>query len=166
MTFRGVRQDGRVLVTRDGTALDWRASLALRPIAPTGVEWGYSGAGPRQLAHALLLDSTDQATADRWCSRFYCDVTSRLPPDRWVLDAGDILAWIEAASGQRSPGRMEPDQRPSWARRRAGDHPAEVRLRFRPLPRDEGRDVLEQVPRPSERDLMLLGAPESGRDGG
>ena len=137
MTFRGVRQDGRVLVTLDGTPLDWRASLAIYEISPTGVEWGFSGAGPRQLAHALLLASTDQATADRWCYPFYTEVTSRLPKNRWALDAGDILAWIEAAAGQRPAGRIEPDARPLWARRRDGDDRDEVRLRFRPAPHDE-----------------------------
>ena len=134
MTFRGVRQDDRVLVTRDGAPLDWRASLALRHISPTGVEWAFLGSGPRQLAHAILLASTDHATADRWCFRFYEEVTARLPKNRWALDAGAVLAWIEAAAGQRPAGRIEPDERPLWARRRDGDDPAEIRLRFRPAP--------------------------------
>ena len=137
MTFRGVRQNGRVLVTGDGTPLDWRESLAIYERSPTGVEWGYLGSGPQQLAHGLLLASTDQTTAQRWCHRFYMEVTSRLPKTRWALDAGDILAWIEAAAGQRPAGRIEPDARPLWARRRDGDDPTEVRLRFRPAPHDE-----------------------------
>ncbi len=98
MTFRGVRQDDRVLVTCDGEPVDWRESVAMRPISPTGLEWGYCGAGPRQLAHALLLASTDQATADKRCHQFYLEVTSLLPQDCWTLDADAILTWIESGT--------------------------------------------------------------------
>ena len=48
MTIRGERRQREVLVTVDGTPLDWRALLVVRNHSPTGPAWGYSGSGPAQ----------------------------------------------------------------------------------------------------------------------
>ena len=97
MTIRGERRQGEVLVTVDGTPLDWRASLAVRNHSPTGPAWGYSGSGPAQLALAVLLAVTDEVTAERFYQKFKRDVLSLIEADRWTLDAGDVRRWLELA---------------------------------------------------------------------
>lgn len=93
------RRKGEVLVTVFGAPLDWRSSLAVRNHSPTGPAWGYGGSGPAQLALAILLTVTDEATAERYYQKFKWDVLAPLEVDRWVLDAGDILSWLESAAG-------------------------------------------------------------------
>ena len=99
MTIRGERRKGEVLVTVDGAPLDWRSSLAVRNHSPTGPAWGYGGSGPAQLALAILLAVTDEVTAERYYQKFKWDVLAPLEVDRWVLDAGDVLGWLESAAG-------------------------------------------------------------------
>ena len=74
MTIRGERRKGEVLITVDGSPLDWRSWLAVRNHSPMG-----TGAGLRRLgsgpALALVILLSDAAVAE----------------DRWVLDAGDVL---------------------------------------------------------------------------
>ena len=69
--IRGQRyMTGHAVVTIDGCRLYWRDSLAILNHSPTGIEWGYMGAGPTQLALALLLQVTDLETARTYCQRF------------------------------------------------------------------------------------------------
>ena len=56
------------------------------------------GAGPAR-AGAILLAVTDEATAERFYQRFKWDVIAPIEADRWVLDAGDVLGWLEQAAG-------------------------------------------------------------------
>ena len=42
---------------------------------------------------------TDEATAERFYQRFKWDVIAPIEADRWVLDAGDVLGWLEQAAG-------------------------------------------------------------------
>ena len=98
MTIRGERRKDDVLVTVDGAPLDWRSSLAVRNHSPTGPAWGYGGSGPAQLALAILLAVTDEATAERFYQQFKWSVLAPLEADRWALDAGDVLDWLESAA--------------------------------------------------------------------
>ena len=99
MTIRGERSKGEVLVTVDGAPLDWRSSLAVRNHSPTGPAWGYGGSGPAQLALAILLAVTDEVTAEQYYQKFKWDVLAPLAADRWAVDAGDVLGWLESAAG-------------------------------------------------------------------
>ena len=54
--IRGERCDGRTRVTLDGDPLPWGVEVV--PHFPTGLEWGYHGSGPAQLALAILLAVT------------------------------------------------------------------------------------------------------------
>ncbi len=94
MTIRGERRKVEVVVTADGAPLDWRSSLAVRNHSPTGPAWGYGGSGPAQLALAILLAVTDEATAERFYQRFKWDVIAPIEADRWALDSG----WLESAA--------------------------------------------------------------------
>ncbi len=78
----------------DGTA---RASVAHVPRhSPTGIEWGYCGSGPADLARSVLLALTDEATAERLYQRFKADVVARIPHPGGVLRAADVRAWVAA----------------------------------------------------------------------
>ena len=115
MTIRGERRKGEVLVTVDGAPLDWRSSLAVRNHSPTRPAWGYGGSGPAQLALAILLALTDEATAERFYQRFKWDVIAPIEADRWALDAGDVLGWAGAGGGsgrRRAPGGGDLSSRP------------------------------------------------------
>ena len=98
MTIRGARRKGEVLITVDGAPLDWRSSLAVRNHSPTGPAWGYGGSGPAQLALAILLAVTDEATAELFYQTFKWSVIAPIEADRWTLDAGDVLGWLESAA--------------------------------------------------------------------
>ena len=95
----GLRRAGEVLITVDGAPLDWRASLAVRNHSPTNPAWGYGGSGSAQLALAILLMVTDETTAERFYQRFKWDVVASIGADRWALDVGDVLGWLESGAG-------------------------------------------------------------------
>ena len=84
-------------MTVGGAPLDWRSSLAVRNHSPTGPAWGYGGLGPAQLA--LLLAVTDKATAEQFYQQFKWDVLAPIEVDRWALDTGEVLGWLESAAG-------------------------------------------------------------------
>lgn len=96
--YSGLRTPYQCIVTRHNATrvepLHWR--LDLWNHSPTGLEWGYGGSGPAQLALALLadaLDDTDSAVAlYQW---FKHDVVSRLPNDQWTMRREDILDWVD-----------------------------------------------------------------------
>jgi len=87
-------------VTVHGAPLDRRSSLAVRNHSPTGRAWGYggSGSGSAQLALAILLAVTDAGTAERFYQQFKWSVIAPIEADRWALDAGDVLDWLESAA--------------------------------------------------------------------
>ena len=76
------------------------ASLAVRNHSPTGPSWGYGGSGPAQLVLAILLAVTDAGTDERFYQQFKWSVTAPMEADRWALDAGDVLDWLESAAGR------------------------------------------------------------------
>jgi hypothetical protein len=72
------------------TPLDPR--LDLWNHSPTGLNWGYGGSGPAQLALAILADFlNDDALAVRYHQRFKWTVIAPLDPnDGWVLTEQQI----------------------------------------------------------------------------
>ncbi len=112
MTFRGEPRKGEVAVTADGAPLDWRSSPAVWNHSPTGPAWGYGGSGLAQLALAILLAVTDEATAERFYQRFKWDVIAPIEADRWALDSGAVLGWLEsAAAGTDDVVRLAVEER-------------------------------------------------------
>ena len=65
--------------------------------SPTGIEWGYGGSGPADLARSILLALVDEPTADALYQRFKQDVVTTVPETGGVLRAADIRAWVEHA---------------------------------------------------------------------
>ena len=64
--------------------------------SPTGIEWGYEGSGPADLARSVLLALTDEPTADSLYQRFKAEVVAHVPHAGGVLRAAEVRAWVEA----------------------------------------------------------------------
>jgi hypothetical protein len=76
----------------DGTA---RASVThVVRHSPTGIEWGYSGSGPADLARSVLVALTDEATADQLYQAFKDQVVARVPFAGTVIKAADVRRWV------------------------------------------------------------------------
>ncbi len=88
--YRGGRGLDGAIVTVDGRRLDPRTDL--KRLSATGFEWTYEGAGPAQLALALLADHLgDAAEALRLYQRFMRAVVAELD-NSWELTSDDIAA--------------------------------------------------------------------------
>jgi hypothetical protein len=72
-------------------------SQVIRNYSPDGFEFGYTGAGPSQLALAILLDFTDNITvALRWHQEFKWDFLARLEHPGGLVRGRDIDGWLKA----------------------------------------------------------------------
>ena len=65
--------------------------------SPTGVEWGYGGSGPADLALSVLLALTDEQAANALYHRFKHEVVASVPEAGGVLRAADVRRWVERA---------------------------------------------------------------------
>ncbi|WP_440992400.1 DUF6166 domain-containing protein [Haloarchaeobius baliensis] len=99
VVYVGYRKRGQTIVKKQPNQeqLTPARSLKLVSHSSTGFEWGYGGSGPAQLAHALLLDYTDDAEiAMAHYIEFKNRVVSQLecsgPGGRWRLTGSDIDA--------------------------------------------------------------------------
>lgn len=101
-TYRGFRdeQGNAHVEAQDGFEsesypLRWR--LDLDNHSPTGLEWGYGGSGPAQLALALIADATgnDEHALERH-QDFKWKVVAKLDKDEWTLTSIDVLAALRA----------------------------------------------------------------------
>ena len=57
-----------------------------------------AGRGRPRLALAILLAVTDEAMAERFYQQFKWSVIAPIEADRWTLDAGDVVGWLESAA--------------------------------------------------------------------
>ena len=97
-TYQGTRgTDGQAAVTvEESTAVSSLAGRRdLRNHSPDGLEWGYAGSGPAQLALALLADHFGAGPGGvRLTTALYQDfkfeVVARLPRDGWTLTSEQI----------------------------------------------------------------------------
>jgi hypothetical protein len=92
--YLGTRVLGKgTVVTANGEMLPWRLDLANH--SPTGLEWGYGGSGPAQLALALLAHHTgDRKRALALYHRFKWAVIAGLDRDRWAMTGDEIDRWL------------------------------------------------------------------------
>ena len=63
--------------------------------SPTGIEWGYGGSGPADLALSVLLALVGERAAGALYQRFKDEVVARVPETGGVLRAADVRAWVE-----------------------------------------------------------------------
>jgi hypothetical protein len=84
--------------------LDLRRDL--RNHSPTGLEWGFSGSGPAQLALALAADVLgDDERAQQVYQRLKVKLIGALPHDGWVLDEDRVRAAIETIEQEQERSR-------------------------------------------------------------
>ena len=89
-TYEGARSLEGAIVTVDGQRLPPRHDL--KALSKAGFEWTYEGAGPAQLALALLADHLgDDRAALREYERFMREVIAFLD-NAWRLTSADIDA--------------------------------------------------------------------------
>ena len=90
-------ENGRLLVTKDGETFSPAKSQKFWNHG-SEFNWGYGGSGPAQLALAILLEETDEATAMRLHQRFKWQVIAALNQNEgWELTSDRIQKWIEVA---------------------------------------------------------------------
>ena len=65
--------------------------------SPTGIEWGYGGSGPADLALSVLLSLVDERAANALYHRFKHEVVAAVPEEGGVLRAADVRRWVERA---------------------------------------------------------------------
>lgn len=106
-TYIGTRRgDGGTDVrVSDGTVsrpLPWRLDLMNK--SPTGLEWGYGGSGPGQLALAILADATgDDDLAVRLHQPFKWAWIAPLPRRAgWTIPEESVLQFVRTHSA--APG--------------------------------------------------------------
>ena len=76
-------------------------------LSSTGIEWGFTGVGPAQLALALLLEVTDRETAVACYMRFRGGVIAYITTDSWATTTADIVKWLERSRATRETVRMD-----------------------------------------------------------
>lgn len=93
--YQGLRTADGAQVTVNGRALDPATHMVNH--SPTGLEWGYAGSGPAQLALALLVDHLGDPEAARSQHQlFKFHIVQHLPYDRWELTSAEIDEALEA----------------------------------------------------------------------
>jgi Family of unknown function (DUF6166) len=86
-----------------------------------GFEWGHGGAGPAQLALAILADALDNdVRARRLHLEFTARAIARLPITlHWVLNRGDVLAYVADIERDHAFTPVEPaDDDGEWKERK------------------------------------------------
>ena len=68
----------------------------------SGIEWGYGGSGPADLARSVLLALTDKATAEALYQVFKAEVVAGIDYAGGVLRAAEVRAWC-ATRADRLP---------------------------------------------------------------
>ncbi len=95
--YQGGRGLAGAVVTVDGKPLDPRYDL--KRLSATGFEWTYAGAGPAQLALALLADHLgDDARALSLYDRFMRAVVADLD-NSWELTSAEIDGALRTIGG-------------------------------------------------------------------
>jgi hypothetical protein len=98
-TYVGFRINGEAFVQvrpADGEPLPLWERYDLALLSERGFEWGYSGAGPAQLALALIADATgDGALAKALHRPFMSHWVMGQPHDGWKLPVSEVRAWAE-----------------------------------------------------------------------
>jgi hypothetical protein len=98
--YEGGRSLAGAVVTVDGRKLDPRFDL--KRLSPAGFEWTYEGAGPAQLALALLADHLgDDQRALAHHEAFMREVIADLD-NAWRLSSDDIDAALARLAGARA----------------------------------------------------------------
>ena len=78
----------------DGYPLDPKPSQEISNHSPDGFSWGYGGAGPAQLALAILLLEAEPTVARKHYMDFKREVIAKLDRDSFFLTSADVQEWL------------------------------------------------------------------------
>ena len=79
------------------TPIDWRLKEVNH--SPTGLEWGYGGSGPAQLAWCLLREAgLTRPQTQLLYQQFKAEVVSRFNNSGFEITKKDILQWTKNSS--------------------------------------------------------------------
>lgn len=90
--IKGIKRTLEVFI--DGRRIDLKKSLKVICISPSGFNWSYAGAGPGQLALAILLEFTSEDKALRYFEDFKWEIIANLPEADFEIDF-DVEQWID-----------------------------------------------------------------------
>jgi hypothetical protein len=100
---RGVPNGVHVVVRVNSRWQQLAAQAACRLNPAIGFEWGYCGAGPLQLALALVYDATGDSSlamrAHEWFMRAAVSQWGR----KWTISAAQIHTWVEQWERETQP---------------------------------------------------------------
>ena len=80
------------------TVSDEKGTRPLRHIvyhSPTGMEWGYGGSGPSDLARSILADFAGIKVADMFYQEFKWDFIAKQPEKGFQITGQEILDWLK-----------------------------------------------------------------------
>jgi hypothetical protein len=80
------------------TVSDEKGTRPLRHIvyhSPTGMEWGYGGSGPSDLARSILADFAGIKVADMFYQDFKWDFIAKQPEQGFQITGQEILDWLK-----------------------------------------------------------------------
>ena len=80
------------------TVSDGKGTKPLRHIvyhSPTGMEWGYGGSGPSDLARSILADFAGIKVADMFYQDFKWDFIAKQPEKGFQISGQEILNWLK-----------------------------------------------------------------------
>ncbi len=97
--YHGTRTPtGPAVWIEDGPMLQMLPHIVVH--SPTGLNWGYGGSGPADLALSLLTDATGhRPLAESLHQDFKWAVVAALP-DEWTLTRQEILDWVRQHTAQ------------------------------------------------------------------
>lgn len=90
---------GNKYVTYGELELPLRYDLFAR--SKNGFDWGHNGSESTQLAFSMLYQVSDEEFAKANASKYANDIIKSLNTRDWVLNASDVLKWIELNSEQK-----------------------------------------------------------------
>ncbi|MDQ7794119.1 MAG: DUF6166 domain-containing protein [bacterium] len=71
--------------------------------SPSGLEWGYGGSGPSDLARSILINCVGRKLADRHYMQFKFDFVARWS-DSWEISEVKIREWLAAQEARIGGG--------------------------------------------------------------
>jgi hypothetical protein len=92
--YAGAQNDGEYLVEVVEPGVAKRQLYHYVESSPTGLAWGYLGAGPSDMARSLLADRLGYVPARTICHRFRDELVAALEAE-FVLSFTEVDAWID-----------------------------------------------------------------------
>ena len=76
-----------------------------------GFDWGYNGSATRQLAFSILYQVSNEKFAKENASKFSNEVIKTLNSRDWILNASDVLKWVEENSNTETLSIIKEEKR-------------------------------------------------------